>query len=111
MGGWGILTGHSACVPWGADGLCYWEDVAYTLSAFVAAFPPAAALLMQAQGTLLVQLAPLHSALLPELQLDLAAAPEQTAATAQVSIAGMINHVQVAAFQGLQHYLHMKHEA
>ncbi|KAK9909048.1 hypothetical protein WJX75_006462 [Coccomyxa subellipsoidea] len=66
------------------DGLSYWEDVTQTLSAFVEAFPPAAGLLLQADGALLVQLTPLYSALIPELQRGLAAASEQTPAAAQM---------------------------
>lgn len=79
-----------------------------TLSAFVEAFPPAAGLLLQADGALLVQLTPLYSALIPELQRGLAAASEQTPAAAQVpplislshssrSLSGQVSTVRAGA--------------
>ena len=54
------------------DGIMYWEDGAETLAAFVEAFPPGAALLMQSKGAVVVQLASVHDNLLPDVNASLA---------------------------------------
>lgn len=61
-----------------ADGVLYWADTTQTLSAIVNAFPPAVALLMHGSGSLLHQLVPVYSGLVPDLQRALPAAPSQT---------------------------------
>jgi hypothetical protein len=62
-------------------------DVTHTLSAFIQAFPPAAALLLQGKGLLLIEAVPVYGELIPELHRALAAAPDQAEqAVAEVNI-------------------------
>lgn len=62
-----------------ADGVMYWEDVTETLAAFIEAFPPGGALLMQSKGTIAVQLASVHDSLLPQVHASISgAAPAET---------------------------------
>ena len=65
------------------DGMLYWEDGVKTLAAFVEAFPPGAALLMQSKGAVVVQLASVHDNLLPDVNASLARLP--SAVTISVS--------------------------
>ncbi len=62
-----------------ADGVMYWEDVTETLAAFIEAFPPGGALLMQSKGAMAVQLASVHDSLLPQVHASMSgASPAET---------------------------------